>query len=83
MPHSFLTEEEEMETDTRSSLGQSASETEEDTMSISKKEVGHGACLEGFCRDGVCVCAGFRPKHLAGLCLSQSPAAPGCTATYL
>lgn len=38
-----LTEEEEMETDTRSSLGQSASETEEDTVSISKKEVWDGA----------------------------------------
>lgn len=32
-----------METDTRSSLGQSASETEEDTVSVSKKEVWDGA----------------------------------------
>lgn len=32
-----------METDARSSLGQSASETEEDTVSVSKKEVGVGA----------------------------------------
>lgn len=32
-----------METDTRSSLGQSASETEEDSVSISKKEVRDGA----------------------------------------
>lgn len=32
-----------METDTRSSLGQSASETEEDTVSVSKKEVWNGA----------------------------------------
>lgn len=32
-----------METDARSSLGQSASETEEDTVSISKKEVWDGS----------------------------------------
>lgn len=32
-----------METDTRSSLGQSASEAEEDSVSISKKEVWGGA----------------------------------------
>lgn len=32
-----------METDTRSSLGQSASETEEDSVSVSRKEVRDGA----------------------------------------
>jgi hypothetical protein len=45
LPPSSLTEEEEMETDARSSLGQSASETEEDTVSISKKEVCDGVSL--------------------------------------
>lgn len=39
-----------METDTRSSLGQSASETEEDTVSTSKKEVCDEACLGGACQ---------------------------------
>lgn len=42
-----------METDTRSSLGQSASETEEDTVSVSKKEVGMEQSLEGMLGDGI------------------------------
>lgn len=41
-----------METDTRSSLGQSASETEEDTVSISKKEVCGRVVLEVSPGDG-------------------------------
>lgn len=39
-----------METDARSSLGQSASETEEDTVSVSKKEVWDGAGSGRNCR---------------------------------
>lgn len=41
-----------METDTRSSLGHSASETEEDTMSVSKKEVWGELDLEGMLERG-------------------------------
>lgn len=54
-----------METDTRSSLGQSASETEEDTVSISKKEVGDEACLGGACQ--------YPLSFLAIFQLPQSP----------
>ena len=48
----YQKEEEEMETDTRSSLGQSASETEEDTMSVSKKEVWGELDREGMLERG-------------------------------
>ena len=41
-----------METDTRSSLGHSASETEEDTVSVSKKEVWMELDLEGMSESG-------------------------------
>lgn len=41
-----------METDTRSSLGHSASETEEDMMSVSKKEVWGELDLEGMLERG-------------------------------
>lgn len=85
-----------METDTRSSLGQSASETEEDTVSISKKEVCDGTCPKDSAEMGL-VHVLSPTKRLADLQLSPSPlsskywihftaekaAAPGCTVTYL
>lgn len=45
-----------METDTRSSLGQSASETEEDTVSVSKKEVPGGGRELGEYGETGCGC---------------------------